>query len=70
MQYTTKERTEKKITVGFIRAQAKSILEKDGVFSVCNNTVPKNPDALFTVEEADKIIISIVDESLYFAGRL
>jgi len=66
MVYTLKEKTEKKYKLSFAIEQAKGILKmKHNKSSCCVNSVKnRSQDELLTIVEVNKIIDTLVDDSL------
>ena len=65
---TFREKTVKNKTLNDVISQAKSILKtKHGINQVCNNKFHFLPsDTMFTVQEMDKLVNDIVDDTLFW----
>ena len=68
MQYTYKERTEKKYTVAQALSAAEAILKQKHVKGICMNSVRRyNATDLITLEQLNNISEQIVDDSIFYA---
>ncbi len=68
MQYTLKERTEKKYTVAQAVAAAEVVLKQKHVKGMCMNSVRKwYMGEMITLEQLNRLSEQIVDDSLSYA---
>lgn len=66
--HTAKERTEKCITLDFIKGQALALpLDKNRNNKLCTTRLSRySPSELFTVSQADALIEEMVQDSLFY----
>lgn len=64
--FTFKEKTVKRHSVGFINKQVRAVLDLKRIRSMCCNRMPVDHGQLYTTEEASRIIASIVDDSIFY----
>ena len=66
--HTHKERTEKRITLDFIKGQALALLlDKNRNNKLCTTRLSRySPSELFTVSQADALIEEMVQDSLFY----
>ncbi len=66
--HTTKERTEKRITLDFIKGQAMALLldkNRNNKLDI-SRLARYSPDEMFTVSQADALIEEMVQDSLFY----